>query len=95
MIANRGAIIHEPTQSATIHEPTQSATREGPVSTEPATRAIATRMVIEAYSAAARRGAGATEGPFDTATRAYIRLNPGASRDAAARAVADIISHQS
>ena len=53
-----------------------------------------TELVLAAFTTAARGGDGAREHAFDAAVRAYLACYPETHRDAAARIVADIISHQ-
>ena len=50
--------------------------------------------VIAAYTAAGQGGAGARESAFDAAVGAYMTCYPETHREAAARIVANIISHR-
>ena len=50
--------------------------------------------VIGAYTASAGRGHGGAEEAFGAAVRTYLACYPGTHPDAAARIVAEIISHR-
>jgi hypothetical protein len=63
--------------------------------TSPAERpADPTERVITAYTTAARRGAKPGESAFDVAVGVYLNHFPEMDRAAAARIVADIVTHR-
>ena len=89
MITNQEAISRESNVSEPASQADQSVLPTAKTPAEP------TEIVISVYSAAARRGNGGTETAFDAAVRAYLACYPDTHRDAAARMVANIISHRS